>query len=149
MEHANWQEHFRSRLDRLPRLDLGVFPTPVRSIQLGSGSIWVKDDGACCDLYGGNKVRKLEYFLADAKRRGTRQLVVWGDPDSHTIMASACWDAAAASTSRPSFFPADSPPRKRPAPAGFGSPGRRSAACPTCSSAACGPAGRPGGAEAR
>ncbi len=89
MEQANWHGHFRSRLERLPRLDLGVFPTAVRSIQLGSGSIWVKDDGACCDLYGGNKVRKLEYFLADARRRGTRQLVVWGDPDSHTIMASA------------------------------------------------------------
>lgn len=77
-------------LDRFARVSLGRFPTPVHEIALGRGRcVWVKDDGACSDLYGGNKVRKLEYLFADARRKGRTRLIVHGDTGSHTVMASA------------------------------------------------------------
>jgi D-cysteine desulfhydrase len=48
---------------------------------------WIKDDGRCSEIYGGNKVRKLEYLLADAKQCGKNILVVQGDAESHTVQA--------------------------------------------------------------
>lgn len=74
--------------DGISRISLGAFPTPIRQVHLPDGNhFWVKDDGVCSDLYGGNKVRKLQYLLADAKAKGTRRLVVHGDIDSHTVHA--------------------------------------------------------------
>ena len=76
-------------MQSIPRIDLGAFPTPLQERRLPSGpSILVKDDGACSTVYGGNKVRKLEFLLADAAERGSRRLVVWGDVDSHTVAAT-------------------------------------------------------------
>jgi D-cysteine desulfhydrase len=75
-------------LNRFPRVSLGTFPSPVRRETLDNGShFWIKDDGGCCEIYGGNKVRKLEYLLADAQRNGKRILVVHGDIESHTVQA--------------------------------------------------------------
>lgn len=72
----------------ISRISLGAFPTPIREVHLPFGThFWVKNDGVCSDLYGGNKVRKLQYLLADAKAKGTRRLVVHGDIDSHTVHA--------------------------------------------------------------
>ena len=54
-------------------LRLGSYPTPVRRIvppDARDGELWIKDDGATAPLYGGNKVRKLEYVLAAARARG-------------------------------------------------------------------------------
>ena len=82
-----------SRIDAIRDVDLiqlGSFPTPIRQTVLPSGRwIFIKDDGCCASPYGGNKVRKLEYLLADAKRLGKNRLAVWGDIDSHTVSASA------------------------------------------------------------
>jgi D-cysteine desulfhydrase len=48
---------------------------------------WVKDDGGCSKVYGGNKLRKLEYLLAGARQAERRVLVVHGDVESHTVQA--------------------------------------------------------------
>lgn len=63
----------------LPRLSLGEAPTPVRRLALGgSGAeLWVKDDGAFAP-HGGNKARKLEWLLAEARRRGARTVITGG-----------------------------------------------------------------------
>lgn len=77
-----------SALNRFPRIMLGDFPSPVRRETLDSGCrFWIKDDGGCLKIYGGNKVRKLEYLLAGAQRSGKRVLVVHGDVESHTVQA--------------------------------------------------------------
>jgi D-cysteine desulfhydrase len=39
--------------------------------------VWLKDDGAY-SLHGGNKARKLEWLLADARRRGKRTILTGG-----------------------------------------------------------------------
>lgn len=77
-----------SVLRRFPRLPLGRFPSPVRCGKLANGCrFWIKDDGDCSEVYGGNKLRKLEYLLAGVRRRGKRVLVVHGDVGSHTVRA--------------------------------------------------------------
>ena len=66
-------------LHDLPRVRLGVFPTPFYRLdrlseQYGRG-IWIKRDDLCGVALGGSKVRKLEFVLAEAllKRRGVTE----------------------------------------------------------------------------
>ena len=55
-------------LDRFPRISLGRFPSPLTQATLENGCrFWIKDDGGCSEIYGGNKVRKLEFLLAAAQ----------------------------------------------------------------------------------
>ena len=64
-----------ARLSALPRAALGFFPTPFHraenlSRELGV-DLWLKrDDLTGMSLFGGNKVRKLEYVLGEARARG-------------------------------------------------------------------------------
>jgi 1-aminocyclopropane-1-carboxylate deaminase/D-cysteine desulfhydrase-like pyridoxal-dependent ACC family enzyme len=51
--------------------------------------LYVKNDGVSSELYGGNKVRKLEFILADARRRGARRLVTLGAAGSHQALTLA------------------------------------------------------------
>ncbi len=60
----------------------------MRQLTLDNGHrLWVKDDSGCSGIYGGNKVRKLEYLLAGARHRGKQRLIVHGDVESHTVQA--------------------------------------------------------------
>lgn len=86
--HAGASARIVSALNRFSRTPLGTFPSPVRRARSANGEyFWIKDDGACSKIYGGNKVRKLEYLLATEKQRGHRALVVHGDVESHTVQA--------------------------------------------------------------
>jgi len=78
----------------LPRLPLGVFPTPlVRLERLGARlglDLWMKRDDCSGVALGGNKTRKLEFVLADARRKGFTTLVTTGPLTSnHTMMTAA------------------------------------------------------------
>jgi D-cysteine desulfhydrase len=52
-----------------PHVDLGVRPTAVDRLEIGGLSVLVKRDDRTSDVYGGNKVRSLEFLLAGAPRR--------------------------------------------------------------------------------
>lgn len=67
------------------RVALGGFPTPVRSAEALRPGLWLKDDGGCHDLVGGNKVRKLEFLLHAARPR----VVTLGVVGSHHVLATA------------------------------------------------------------
>jgi D-cysteine desulfhydrase len=73
---------FPALRDSLPHLALArAAATPVRELEIGTPAgveLWVKDDGAFGSLMGGNKVRKLEWTLADALRRRRRSIVTVG-----------------------------------------------------------------------
>ena len=65
--------------DRLPRAQLGFFPTPLYRLEnlskeLGVNLYIKRDDFTGMNLFGGNKVRKLEYLLGAAKARGCGRL---------------------------------------------------------------------------
>jgi D-cysteine desulfhydrase len=77
----------------LERVPLGEGPTPVRELtrlgqERGKAPIWVKDDGAY-SAFGGNKARKLEWLLADARRRGKRTILTGGAVGTNHGLATA------------------------------------------------------------
>lgn len=74
---------------------LGIFPTPLyrlpnMSKELGT-NVWIKRDDLCGVALGGNKVRKLEYLLADAKAKGYDLVMTTGQAQSnHAMLTAAC-----------------------------------------------------------
>ncbi|MBM3268023.1 MAG: pyridoxal-phosphate dependent enzyme [Candidatus Sericytochromatia bacterium] len=79
-----------------PRLPLAGPPTAVEPLPrlgaaLGLADLWVKRDDLAGAPYGGNKVRKLEFLLADAKRRGAATLLAVGATGSNFVAATACY----------------------------------------------------------
>lgn len=80
-------------LTDLDRVRLGDGPTPVRELtrlgdDRGPAPVWIKDDGAYSSL-GGNKARKLEWLLADARRRGRRTILTGGALGTNHGLATA------------------------------------------------------------
>jgi hypothetical protein len=68
---------------RLPHVPLGLFPTPVeKADQLGSAlgldRFYMKRDDLSGAVYGGNKVRMLEFLLGSALRANAREVVTVG-----------------------------------------------------------------------
>lgn len=80
---------------KLPRLRLGVYPTPFYKLENISAkygrNIWIKRDDLCGVALGGNKVRKLEYLLADARAQGCDTVFTTGGAQSnHAMLTAAC-----------------------------------------------------------
>jgi D-cysteine desulfhydrase len=81
--------HYPELIERLPCERLVDGPTPVEAAPgLGPG-IWVKRDDRTSTIYGGNKVRKLELLLADARARGRRAILTVGATGSNHVIATA------------------------------------------------------------
>jgi D-cysteine desulfhydrase len=76
-----------------PRLALAHLPTPVEPMARLSAELGVRIDIKRDDLTGlllsGNKVRKLEFVLADARQRGATALITCGGVQSNHARATA------------------------------------------------------------
>ena len=75
-------------LEAVPWVSLGNFPTPIQRLtKLGEAkgfkNLYVKRDDKSSPIYGGNKVRKLEWVLADAKEKGRKTLITVGGSGSN------------------------------------------------------------------
>ncbi len=80
----------------IPWMPLGHFPTPLEPLALAAESrSSVKRDDLTGEPYGGNKVRKLEFLVADALRAGSRRLITAGALGSHHALATAVYGRAA------------------------------------------------------
>lgn len=85
----------RGRLEEIPRLDLSHAPTPIEELPrlraaLGGGPrILIKRDDYLGPGFGGNKVRKLEYLLAAAKRDGAEVVITCGGVKSNHARVTA------------------------------------------------------------
>ena len=80
----------------LPRVKLAHLPTPIHplprlSAELGGPQLWVKRDDMIGLAFGGNKVRKLEFLLAEAQAQNARTLITRG-----AIQSNHCRQTAAA-----------------------------------------------------
>lgn len=79
--------------EALHRLSLGHFPTPVQYLDKLSGelgkSIFVKRDDFSGSDVSGNKIRKLEYALAEALDQGADTIVTCGAVQSNHCRATA------------------------------------------------------------
>jgi len=77
----------------MDRISLGVFPTPVQKLdnisRLLGAEIYIKRDDMTGIGLGGNKVRKLEYLLADAKTQGAEVVFTTGGAQSNHAMLTA------------------------------------------------------------
>lgn len=83
--------------EAIPRLPIGRWPTPVfeaRSFAASKGldALYVKREDLSHPERGGNKVRGLEFILADAKRAGAKEIVTAGALGSHNVACTA-WHA--------------------------------------------------------
>ena len=86
-------------LDSIDRLELAVLPTPVQFCRrltehLGGPRIFVKRDDLTGAGGGGNKVRKLEYVLAEAVAAGADSVVSIGVTQSNAMRQLAGTAAA-------------------------------------------------------
>ena len=77
------------------KLSLGLFPTPCYPLEAVSArygrDIWIKRDDLCGVALGGNKVRKLEYLLAEAQNSGCDTVFTTGSAQSnHAMLTAAC-----------------------------------------------------------
>ena len=75
------------------KVSLGIFPTPIHKLdnisRLLGAEIFVKRDDMTGIGLGGNKVRKLEYLLADAKAQGAKVVFTTGGAQSNHAMLTA------------------------------------------------------------
>jgi 1-aminocyclopropane-1-carboxylate deaminase len=77
-----------------PKISLAQLPTPLRhlkrfSSRLNGPQIWLKQDDLTHSMMSGNKVRKLEFVLADALAAGADTLITCGGLQSNHCRATA------------------------------------------------------------
>jgi D-cysteine desulfhydrase len=84
--------------DSLPHAVLSERPTPVRELgrlnraAAGRAPLWIKDDGAYrSGGWGGNMVRKLEWLLPEAERRGAKTILTVGGLGTNWGLAAALY----------------------------------------------------------
>jgi 1-aminocyclopropane-1-carboxylate deaminase/D-cysteine desulfhydrase-like pyridoxal-dependent ACC family enzyme len=83
-----------------PREPLGNYPTPLQplprlSAHLGGPQLWIKRDDLTGFALGGNKVRKLEFFLGAARATGADVLLTAGGHQSNHARITAAAAARA------------------------------------------------------
>ncbi len=83
----------QEKLDAIARIPYATYPTPLEdlprlSAELGR-PVWIKRDDLIGPGLGGNKTRKLEYLLAEAKRKRHRKIVTFGGLQSNHARLTA------------------------------------------------------------
>jgi D-cysteine desulfhydrase family pyridoxal phosphate-dependent enzyme len=85
--------YLETALSRFPRLSLGELPTPLEHMPRLSQELrrplYVKRDDQIGPGLGGNKTRKLEYLLAEARHRGARKVATFGGLQSNHARLTA------------------------------------------------------------
>ena len=83
--------------NNIKRIKLGEFPTPFHQlVNLGQSfskgqKLWIKRDDMSGVASGGNKVRKLEFILAEAVKQGCDTIITTGAAQSnHAMLTAAC-----------------------------------------------------------
>ena len=82
-------------MNAFDKVSLGLYPTPLYRLpnlsrELGT-NVWIKRDDLCGVALGGNKVRKLEYLLADARAQSCDLVMTTGQAQSnHAMLTAAC-----------------------------------------------------------
>ena len=97
-----------SAVRNLPRISLGFYPTPLAearhlSSALGGPRILIKREDLTGLALGGNKCRKLEFILAQAKQQGANAVISTAGAQSNFCLALA------AAASKSAVITRDSP----------------------------------------
>ena len=89
-------EHYPLLGDKLPYISLGELPTPVEKLDrlggdIGLEHLYIKRDDLTGKVYGGNKVRKLEFLLGRALRTRAKEVLALGFAGSNHALATAIY----------------------------------------------------------
>jgi D-cysteine desulfhydrase family pyridoxal phosphate-dependent enzyme len=81
-------------LKSIPRVPLAFLPTPLMeaprlAAAIGGARLWIKRDDLTGFGFGGNKIRGLEFLLADALAQDADTLVTGAAPQSNYVRATA------------------------------------------------------------
>lgn len=84
--------------EKLNYTSLGSFPTPVQHItglekNSGRSELFIKRDDLSGKLYGGNKVRKLEYILGEVVAKGYKRVLTSGAAGSNHVLAVSVYSS--------------------------------------------------------
>ena len=76
--------------EKIDWINLETSPSPVQRLEnLGHDKLWIKRDDIVSSVYGGNKVRRLEFVLADLIKKKKKHLVTMGAIGTNHGLASA------------------------------------------------------------
>lgn len=70
----------------LPCAEFATLPTPVGSL---GDAAWIKRDDLTHPLYGGNKIRKLEFIIGEWRARKIREVITFGAIGTNAGLATA------------------------------------------------------------
>ena len=75
---------------------LGQFPTPIARLQtaqkyVGLSQLYIKREDLSGTLFGGNKIRKLEFLLADALQKNYKTVLAYGGIASNNVTSVAAY----------------------------------------------------------
>ena len=89
-------ERYPSLQEKLPYVTLADLPTPVQKLdrlgaEIGVEQLYIKRDDLTGKVYGGNKVRKLEFLLGDALDKNAREVMTFGFAGSNHALATAVY----------------------------------------------------------
>ncbi len=79
--------------DKMNWIPIGYYPTPVQETPelaecLNIGKLFIKRDDLSNPTYGGNKIRKLDFIIAEAQRKGARKVLTFGGIGSNHFLAT-------------------------------------------------------------
>ncbi len=82
------------KFEKIPRESFGFFPTPLHRLDSISGrygvEAWIKrDDLTGPSIFGGNKTRKLEFLLVEARQKGKDYIITYGATQSNHAMQTS------------------------------------------------------------
>lgn len=104
--------------EKLPHVPLATIPTPVAhfpelGLKTGLPDLWVKHDDRSGLIYGGNKVRKLEFVFGDALAQGQTRVWTVGAVGSHHVLATSLYARKLGLTPEALHFPQPITPHVR------------------------------------
>ena len=96
-----WIDHkkvFNMHIARFPRIRLAHLPTPLEPLvnlsrELDGPEIWIKRDDCTGLASGGNKTRKLEFLMAEAKEQDADLVITQGATQSNHARQTAAFAA--------------------------------------------------------
>ncbi len=83
-------KYFPDLRNNVTWIHLGTIDAPVHRLRLLEfKNLWIKRNDLISPLYGGNKVRRLEFILADVIKKGKKRVVTMGGIGSNHCLATA------------------------------------------------------------
>ncbi len=82
-------KHYPIMMQQLSPQQFACLPTPVKALSKLGPNAWLKQDDLTHPNYGGNKIRKLDFVLAEIKRQNKKHVITFGATGTNAGVATA------------------------------------------------------------